>query len=487
MEWSFWPEQVARAATEEATGRQEASSKKAAGLVCMLDDRCESGTCIERCCKEDVEGCSGHGSCDESGSCTCEAGFTGEICSESSSDAEDVADGAKAAEEEKKASERKQREDEEKEKADEKEERAKAEMAAKKEEAKKEAEKAEELEKESERMEEAEKAGDSEAAEKYRKKQEEIASQKLKEENAKRALEESKKASAEEQEKLQQHAPVPVPKPEVEPVPDATGGAVEETTNSTEAVATGPSGEEVKELLNNLTKPGADVPKIAQDIITVSYNNTANAAKEEALSLESQSSAKYSSIVEQKRELEKTLAAEEVIKTKIKSKEVEAQENKLAAEKVEKAESLVIENERKLEEVEKMSEKKALADEIAAKDKANAEKLANQREIAAAKAEQNIAEAAAMSKRMAATAREIEDKKKAETADALAREQSVTDLKALHTKMELEKEAVRKAELQKDLSETEGATKSLQEDAKDQIADGQARKEVVNKAVEVTK
>merc|ERR1711871_1749298 len=92
-------------------------------------------------------------------------------------------------------------------KIDEKEERSKAEMAAKKE--------------------EAEKAGDNEAAEKYRKKQEEIAAEKLKEENYKRTVEESKKAAAEEQMKLNQRQPVQDSTPEVEPVADATGGAVE--------------------------------------------------------------------------------------------------------------------------------------------------------------------------------------------------------------------------------------------------------------------
>ena len=458
-------EQVARAATEEATGRQDVSPKKAHGLVCMLDDRCESGTCVERCCKEEAEGCSGHGSCDESGSCACEAGFAGDTCSDRSSDVEDVADGSKSAEEEKKAVERKQREDEERTKASEKEERAKAELAAKNEEAKKEAEKTEEMEKTSQRLEEAAKSDDSEAAEKYRQKQEEIAAQKLKEERAKKALEESKKGAAEEREKLDQRAPAPTPAPEPE-VQSVPAAANETQPDEPDA------GAQVQELLTNLTQPGADVPKIAQSIITVSYNNTANVASRQAETLEKQSLDKYEGIVEQKRQLEKTIAAEEVVKTKIKSKEVEAQENKLAAEKVEKAQELVKENERKLKQVEVVSEKKAIADELAAKGKAEAERLANQRESAAMKAEQNIAEATAMSKMMAKEARDIEDQKKQETAEALAREQAVTDLKALHTKMDLEKEAVRKAELEKELQINKLSTNSLNVDAAEQVEDG---------------
>lgn len=475
-------EQVARAATEEATGRQSISPKKANGLVCMLDERCESGTCVERCCKEEVEGCSGHGSCDESGSCACEVGFSGDNCAEQTSDVEDMEDGSKIAEEKKKAEERREREEEEHAKDSEKEERAKAELSAKNEEAKKEAEKSEEMEKTSQRLEEATKAGDSEAAEKYRLKQEEIAAQKLREEAAKKVLEESRKGAAEEQEKLSQRAPAPAPEVELE----AETSVNDDTSNKTEPAETG-SAEKLQALLSNLTQPGADVPEIAQNIVTVSYNNTATAASKEAETLEEQSTDKFESIVEQKRNLEKTIAAEEVVKTKIKSKEVEAQENKLAAEKVQKAQELVIENERKLKQIEGVSQKKALADELAAKGKAEADRLANERESAAAKAEKNVADAKALSKMMAAEAREIEDRKKAETAESLAREQSVTDLKALHTKMDLEKESLRKSELEKELQLNQESTKSLNADAAEQVEDGKARAEVVDKAEEVSK
>ena len=79
------------------------------------------------------------------------------------------------------------------------------------------------------------------------------------------------------------------------------------------------------------------------------------------------------------------------------------------------------------------------------------------------------------------------DRKKAETAEALAREQAVTDLKALHTKMDLEKEAVRKAELEKELMENKVSTDLLKDDAAEQAKDGKARAAVVDKAVEVTK
>ena len=182
----------------------------------------------------------------------------------------------------------------------------------------------------------------------------------------------------------------------------------------------------VKELMLNLTKPGANVPKIAQSIITVSYNNSAGRANAEAETLETQSNGKYGDIVAQKRALEKTIAQEETVKGLIKSKEIESKENKLAAEKVEKAQQLVIENEKQSVIQNNRQEKKAISDEKAAEAKAQMAKLQLQRETAAAKAEMAIGDANILSEDMAKQVMEQEAEKKKETAEALAREQEVT-------------------------------------------------------------
>jgi hypothetical protein len=478
-------EQVARAAgTEEATGVKDGTELKVAGLQCMLDEKCESGTCVERCCKDEVNGCNGHGSCDEKGDCACEEGWTGTSCDEKVEEKvaeEEVDDSAKLAEETKKREEAEAKRAEEEKKAAEKEERSKSELAAKKEEAKKEAERLEEAEKEAERLEEAEKAGDAEAATKLQAKEEEIVKQKSKEEETKRAKEEAEKAEAEEATKRGELAPAP----EVEE-PMAAPAATLAASPATGATGIAEDGEaKVAALMVNLTKPGADVPKIAQSIITVSYNNSANKAEEEAQTLEEQRTVKYDHIVEEKARLEKMQADLEGIQGKIKSNEVEEMENRLAAEKVVKAEQLVKENAEKLRIAEAAQSEKAKMDEEAAEAKAEMAKLEMQKETEASKAAQKLNEAEAQAKVVAQQTTEMEDKKKKETALALERDQAVSDLKALHTKTEQAQEGAKKAELEKSLSDTETTQANLDDTAASQVADKAQRADVTNLAKEV--
>ena len=479
-------EQVARAAvTEEANGKQDPPQLKANGVVCMLDDKCASGTCVDRCCNEEVNGCNGHGKCDEKGGCACEEGFTGLACEvdERASEEVDKKDGdnsAALAEEKQKAQERAVKKAEELDKSKEREEVKKQEIAKKEEENQKQMQKIEENEKEKIKMEEAAKAGDAEAGVKFKQKQEEIEKQKQKEELFKTRQEEEKKQSSEELEKQNKLQPEEEEVDEVEAVMNST--VPQENMTAAEA------GElQVKELMLNLTKPGADVPKIAQSIITVGYNNSANVAAEEALTLEQQSNDKYSSIVEQKRELEKTIAAEETVKGAIKSKEVETKENQLAAEKVERAQKLVVENDIAAKEMAAAQEKKAISDENAAGAKAEMAKLQLQRETSASKAEQNANDAAVMAADMAKQTLEQEADKKKETAEALAKEQAVTDLKALHTQTDLAREAARKEELSKEIEDSEASSSALNVDASNQQSDKVLRQGVVEKAESAVK
>ena len=102
----------------------------------------------------------------------------------------------------------------------------------------------------------------------------------------------------------------------------------------------------------------------------MSYNNSANKAEEEARTLEEQRTVQYVHIVEEKARLEKMQADLEGIQGKIKSNEVEEMENRLAAEKVVKAEQLVKENAEKLRIAEAAQGEKAKMDEEAAEAKA---------------------------------------------------------------------------------------------------------------------
>ena len=203
--------------------------------------------------------------------------------------------------------------------------------------------------------------------------------------------------------------------------------------------------------------------------------------------MEKQSNQKYDEIVEQKRELEKTIATEETVKSQIKAKEIETKENELAREKIEKTRNLVIENEKRAEETAKIQERKACSDEKAAQAKAEMNKLQLQRETAAAKAEQNVADANDLAEDMAKQTLEQEALKKKETADALAQEQAVTDLKALHTQTDLQREIARKDELQKEIADTDKSTGQLNNDAANQKNDKQVRQDVVDTAESAAK
>ena len=469
-------EQVARGANEEAEGRQDAPKKelKDNGAACVLDDKCSSGTCVDRCCREEVNGCSGHGECDEIGGCLCEEGYDGNDCSNKNGTkvvVEEEDDGSKLAEEKKKLAEAEAKQQEEMVKSQQREETKKAKSMKLEEEAKKQAESLEEAQKSASKLEEAMKAGDPEAGTKYAQKQEEVEKQKMKEEEAKKAAEEVKKQSSEELAKQQQM------KPEI------VGGQEVPKPAPVENMTTTEQGEmKVQELMQNLTKPGANVPKIAQSIITVSYNNSANVASEEAQTLEKQSNNKYEDIVEQKQALEKTIAQEETVKGSIKQKEIESKENALAADKVDKAEKLVIENAQRAKVVQHAQEKKAVSDEKAAKAKAEMAKLQMQRETQAAHAEQNAADANILNEEMAKETLEQEAEKKRATAEALAKEQEVTSLKTLHTETDLAKEAAKKEELQKEIADTDATTGTLNEAGTQLAKDKAVRQNVVDTA-----
>ena len=480
-------EQVARAAnTEEATGKQDPPELKKDGVVCVLDDKCASGTCVDRCCREEVSGCSGHGKCNEEGGCNCEEGYNGDSCEKGgeglpSLDEKEKEDHKEIGEEERKLKEAEEKKAEELEKSKESEERKKKTLANKEEESKKEEERLEEAEKQMSKMEEAMKAGDSESAKKYESKQEEVSKAKVKEEETKRAQEELEKKSSEEMEK--QGA--------MEPVEEKSNSTIveeareEAETNNMSASQVGEL--KVKELMANLTAPGADVPQIAQSIITVSYNNSKALADEQAATLEQQSDTKYSDIVQQKKELEKTIAQEETVKTEIKSKQIEGRENMLAADKVEAAQEMVLENDKRAAEQKLSQEKKALVDENAAEAKASMAKLQMQRETEGAKAEQNMKDAKILADEMAKTTMEQEAEKKVQTAEALAKEQEVTDMKALHTATDLKREAARKEELQTDIDDTNSETSRLNDAKSKQTDDSSVRQDVVasaKKAVE---
>merc|ERR1712166_1147008 len=232
-------EQVARAAgTEEANGRQEAPNKE-------------------------FNGCNGHGTCDETGSCLCEDGFNGNDCnSQNVTEVEDITDASNINEEKKKLLETEQKQKEELVKSKKREETKKQQLNRKEEGSKKQEEALEQNMKSAQKLEEAMKAGDPEAATKYTAKQEEIQKQKLKEEETKKSAEEMKKSSSEELIKQKSIAPKQV-------TPNEPMAAQMDTSNMTASE----QGEiKVAELMQNLTKPGANVPKIAQSIITVSYN-----------------------------------------------------------------------------------------------------------------------------------------------------------------------------------------------------------------------
>jgi len=469
-------EQVARGVNEEAEGRQDAPKKelKDNGAACVLDDKCSSGTCVDRCCREEVNGCSGHGECDEIGGCLCEEGYDGNDCSNKNGTkvvVEEEDDGSKLAEEKKKLAEAEAKQQEEMVKSQQREETKKAKSMKLEEEAKKQAESLEEAQKSASKLEEAMKAGDPEAGTKYAQKQEEVEKQKMKEEEAKKAAEEVKKQSSEELAKQQQM------KPEI------VGGREVPKPAPVENMTTTEQGEmKVQELMQNLTKPGANVPKIAQSIVTVSYNNSANVASEEAQTLEKQSNNKYEDIVEQKQALEKTIAQEETVKGSIKQKEIESKENALAADKVDKAEKLVIENAQRAKVVQHAQEKKAVSDEKAAKAKAEMAKLQMQRETQAAHAEQNAADANILNEEMAKETLEQEAEKKRATAEALAKEQEVTSLKTLHTETDLAKEAAKKEELQKEIADTDATTGTLNEAGTQLAKDKAVRQNVVDTA-----
>merc|ERR1719162_1960410 len=73
-----------------------------------------SGTCVDRCCREEVNGCNGHGACDETGSCLCEDGFNGNDCnSQNATEVEDITDASNINEEKKKLHETEQKQKEE--------------------------------------------------------------------------------------------------------------------------------------------------------------------------------------------------------------------------------------------------------------------------------------------------------------------------------------------------------------------------------------
>tara|TARA_B100000780_G_scaffold158416_1_gene110772 strand:+ start:383 stop:1723 length:1341 start_codon:yes stop_codon:yes gene_type:complete len=438
-----------------------------------LDDKCLSGTCVDRCCREEVNGCNGHGACDETGSCLCEDGFNGNDCnSQNATEVEDITDASNINEEKKKLHETEQKQKEELMKSKKREETKKQQLNRKEEESKKQEEALEQNMKSAQKLEEAMKAGDPEAATKYTAKQEEIQKQKLKEEETKKSAEEMKKSSSEELIKQKSIAPKQV-------TPNEPMAAQMDTSNMTASE----QGEiKVAELMQNLTKPGANVPKIAQSIITVSYNNSANVADEEAQTLEIQSNNKYEGIVEQKKSLERTIAQEEGVKGAIKQKEIESKENSLAADKVEKAEALVIENAERAKVVQNAQLKKGVADEKAAEAKAEIAKLQMQRETQAAHAEQNAADANILSQEMAKETLEQEAEKKKATAEALAKEQEVTDLKTLHTETDLAKEAAKKEELQKEISDTDATTGALNEAGSALASDKAVRQKVVDTA-----
>merc|ERR1711865_358191 len=327
------------------------------------------------------------------GSCLCEDGFNGNDCnSQNATEVEDITDASNINEEKKKLLETVQKQKEELVKSKKREETKKQQLNRKEEESKKQEEALEQNMKSAQKLEEAMKAGDPEAATKYTAKQKSIAPKQV--------------------------------------TPNEPMAAQMDTSNMTASE----QGEiKVAELMQNLTKPGANVPKIAQSIITVSYNNSANVADEEAQTLEIQSNNKYEGIVEQKKSLERTIAQEEGVKGAIKQKEIESKENSLAADKVEKAEALVIENAERAKVVQNAQLKKGVADEKAAEAKAEIAKLQMQRETQAAHAEQNAADANILSQEMAKETLEQEAEKKKATAEALAKEQEVTDLKTLHT------------------------------------------------------
>ena len=132
-------------------------------------------------------------------------------------------------------------------------------------------------------------------------------------------------------------------------------------------------------------------------------------------------------------------------------------------------------------------EKKAISDENAAGAKAEMAKLQLQRETSASKAEQNANDAAVMAAEMAKQTLEQEADKKKETAEALAKEQAVTDLKALHTQTDLAREAARKEELLKEIEDSEASSSALNVDASNQQSDKVLRQGVVEKAESAVK
>jgi hypothetical protein len=68
-----------RNGTEEGKWNHGKGLKKD-GAQCFDDGACSSGSCADRCCKPQTNGCSGHGVCDNKGECICEEGFTTRTC-----------------------------------------------------------------------------------------------------------------------------------------------------------------------------------------------------------------------------------------------------------------------------------------------------------------------------------------------------------------------------------------------------------------------